>query len=106
MKIDKVLIERVAKVARLNLKEDEKEGFVKDFKNILELFSKISKINTDNVELGVQPIKVENVFREDKIGKSLNEKEVFQNTNYKEKGFFKGPRILWNQKMFYKKPKS
>ena len=80
--------------------------FVKDFKNILELFSKISKINTDNVELGVQPIKVENVFREDKIGKSLNEKEVFQNTNYKEKGFFKGPRILWNQKMFYKKPKS
>ncbi len=94
MKIDKEIIERVAKVSRLTLNEKEKENFVKDFKEVLDVFSKISKINTDNVELSVQPVKVENVFREDKVGKSLNEKEVFQNTELKEKGFFKGPRIL------------
>ena len=94
MKIDKELIERVAKVSRLTLNEKEKESFVKDFKDVLDVFSKIGKVNTDNVELSVQPIKIENVFREDKIGKSLSEKEVFQNTELKEKGFFKGPRIL------------
>ncbi len=94
MGIDKTTIERVAKVSRLNLKEEEKEGFVKDFKDVLDVFSKISKVETKNIELNVQPIKVENVFREDKSGKSLNEKEIFQNTELKEKGFFKGPKIL------------
>ena len=94
MKIDKELIERVAKVSRLNLSEEEKEQFIDDFKDVLNTFSVISKVNTEKIELSVQPINVENVFREDKTGKSLSEKEVFQNTNYKEKGFFKGPRIL------------
>ena len=94
MKIDKELIGRVAKVSRLTLNEKEKEGFVKDFKDVLDVFSKISKVNTNDIGISVQPIKVANVFREDKIGKSLSEKEVFQNTEHKEKGFFKGPRIL------------
>ncbi|MEK6936863.1 MAG: Asp-tRNA(Asn)/Glu-tRNA(Gln) amidotransferase subunit GatC [Nanoarchaeota archaeon] len=94
MKIDKELIERVAKVSRLNLKEEEKESFVKDFKDVLEVFSKIGKVKTDNLDLSVQPVKFENVFREDKVEKSLNEKEVFKNTELKEKGFFKGPKIL------------
>ena len=94
MKIDKELIEKVAKISRLNLSEKDKEGFIKDFKDILEMFSKVNKLDTNNVELSVQPIKIENVFREDKVKKSLDEKEVFLNSKYKEKGFFKGPRIL------------
>ena len=94
MKIDKELIEKVAKISRLNLTDKDKEGFIKDFKEILEMFSKVSKVGTNNVELSVQPVKVENVFREDKVGKSLDEKDVFLNSEHKEKGFFKGPRIL------------
>jgi len=38
MKVDKELIEQVATVARLNLDDKEKEQFVKDFKEILDLF--------------------------------------------------------------------
>ena len=48
MKIDKELIEKVAKISRLNLSEKDKEGFIKDFKDILEMFSQINKINTNN----------------------------------------------------------
>ncbi len=94
MKIDKELIEKIAKISRLNLTEKDKEEFIKDFKDILEIFSKINKVDTNNIELSVQPIKIENVFREDKIKKSLDEKEVFLNSEHKEKEFFKGPRIL------------
>ena len=39
MKIDKELIENVAKLARLELTDKEKELFVKDFKDILDSFS-------------------------------------------------------------------
>lgn len=94
MKIDKELIEKVSRVARLNLHEDEKEGFLKDFKDVLDAFSKIKDVNVSNVELSVHPIKFENVLREDKVKKSLDEKDIFLNTKHKEKRFFKGPRIL------------
>ncbi len=94
MKIDRELIEKVAKISRLNLKDEEKEQFIKDFKDIIDTLSKLNKINTDNVELSVQPVRVENVFREDNIEKSLDEKEIFLNAKHKEKGFFKGPKIL------------
>ena len=94
MKINKELIEKVAAISRLNLSEEEKEQFIKDFKDVLETFSKISKADTSEVDLSVQPFEVENVFREDKAAKGLSENETFQNTKYKEKGFFKGPRII------------
>jgi len=94
MKIDKELIEKVAKISRLNLNEEEKEIFLKDFKDVLENFSKISRVDVINVELSVQPVKFENVLREDKVENSLDEKDVFLNTKHKEKGFFKGPKIL------------
>ena len=94
MKINKELIEKVAKIARVNLNEKEKDEFIKEFNDILDIFSKISKVSTDNIELSVQPVKVENKFREDKVGKCLSEKEVFLNAEHKEKGFFKGPKIL------------
>ena len=94
MKVDKELIERAAKVSRLNLTEKDKEVFIKDFKDILEMFSKVNKVDTNNIELSVQPVKIENVFREDKVEKSLDEKEVLLNSEHNEKRFFKGPRIL------------
>lgn len=94
MLITKELIEKVAKIARLKLNEKEKSNFITDFENILGLFSKLKNIDTKDIEISVQPVKSNNIFREDKVEKSLNEKEVFQNTELKEKGFFKGPRIL------------
>ena len=94
MKIDKELIEKVAKVSRLNLSEEEKEQFINDFKDVLNNFSVISKVNTDKIELSVQPVKFENVFREDKIEKGISNKDVFLNADHNEKDFFKGPRIL------------
>ena len=94
MKISRELIEKVSRVARLNLHEEEKELFMKDFKDVLEAFAKIKDVDVSNIELSVHPIKFENVLREDKAEKSLEEKDVFLNTNHKEKRFFKGPRIL------------
>ena len=94
MKINKELIEKVSKIARLNLHEEEKEEFLKDFKDVFEAFDKIKNINVSDVDLSVHPVKFENVFREDKTEKSLDEKEIFLNTKHKEKRFFKGPRIL------------
>ena len=44
MKIDKELVKKVAKLARLNLTEKEASKFADDFKEILHDFSKLKKM--------------------------------------------------------------
>ncbi|MBN2202964.1 MAG: Asp-tRNA(Asn)/Glu-tRNA(Gln) amidotransferase subunit GatC [Candidatus Aenigmarchaeota archaeon] len=92
--IDKNTIERVAKLSRLNLTEEEIEQFSKDINNILEAFSVIKDVNTEGIEPSFQPLEVKNVFREDKPQESLNQEDALSNSKLKEKGFFKGPRAV------------
>lgn len=91
-KIDKKLLERVAKVARLSLKEEEKEKFVKQLANILEAFKEIDKVDTAKTKPSFHPQDIKNVWREDEAKKW--EWDALGNTELKEKRYFKGPRIV------------
>jgi len=94
MKVDKKLIEHVAYVARLNLTKKEIEKFTPQLKEILESFSKISKVNTDKTKESFQPIELKNFMREDIEEKSLSQDEALSNTKHKKEGYFKGPRVI------------
>ena len=50
MEINKELVRHVAEVARLKLTEEEVETFVPQFKEILDLFSELDKIDTEGIE--------------------------------------------------------
>ena len=50
MKVDEALIKRIAELARLNLTDKEIEKFKPQFKEILDLFSQLDEVNTDNVK--------------------------------------------------------
>lgn len=91
MKVDKKLVEKVAKVARLNLSEREKKEFVKDFKEILDAFSELDEVNTKRVAATLHPVKIEESYLPDKVQKSLTQKQALANTSHKKKGYFKGP---------------
>ena len=91
MKVDKKLINHVAKIARLKLTDSEISSYVNDFKEILDLFSKIEKEKVEG-ELAIHPIPPDQRLREDKVKKSLSKKEVFSNSKEKE-GKFMGPKI-------------
>ncbi len=94
MNIDKDLIKKVAKNARLNLTESEIKEFLPQLKEILNSFSVINDVNTDNIKPSFQPIEIKNVYREDKIEKSLTQQEALANTKHKKDGFFKGPKAI------------
>jgi len=94
MKVDKELIENVAKVARLELSEKEKEKFVKEFKEILDAFSAIDKADTKNIKNSFQPFELKNMAREDKVEESLSQEKALENTQHKKEGYFKGPRAV------------
>ncbi len=86
-------IDRVASTASIRLTEEEKKLFKKDMENILEWFSRLDEIDTQDTEPAFHPIDVKNEMREDKVEESLDRDEAMKNTKNKEDGFFKGPRI-------------
>jgi len=94
MKVDKELIENVAAVARLDLSIKEKEKFVKEFKEILDAFSKIDEVDTSKIKSSFQPVELKNMIREDKAEPSLSQEEALSNTQHKKDGYFKGPRAV------------
>jgi len=94
MKVDEELINKVAKNARLILTPEEAGRLKQDFHDILENFSKLNDINTENTELSILPVKIPTVIREDKEEESLSNEDALKNANHKKAPFFKGPRIL------------
>ena len=94
MEINKELILRVAKNARLNLKEDEVKQFTKDFNDILNAFSELDKVNTNNVKPSFQPIEFKNKLREDKVKECVSQDLILRNSHHKKEGYFLGPKAL------------
>jgi aspartyl-tRNA(Asn)/glutamyl-tRNA(Gln) amidotransferase subunit C len=89
--IDRELVERIAKVARLDLTEDEIEKFTGQLKVILEAFRELDDVDTDGVEPSFHPQILSNVLREDKA--TPWSWDPLENTDHKEGRHFKGPRI-------------
>lgn len=94
MKVDAELIKRVAANARLNLTDKEVNEFIPQFKEILDYFSELDKINTKDVKPSFQPVLLRNALREDKPGHCLTQEEALKNAHHKKEGYFKGPRAV------------
>ena len=94
MEIDEKLIRRVAENARLELSDDEIGEFVPQLKEVLENFSKIDEINTENTMPSFQPVEIRNNVREDKAKKCISREDALRNSHHKKDGYFKGPRAV------------
>jgi aspartyl-tRNA(Asn)/glutamyl-tRNA(Gln) amidotransferase subunit C len=89
--VDQEIVERVAENARINISQGEKEKFSEDFEEILDMFDSLEEIDTEDVDPAFHPVEVEPETREDQVGETLEEDQVFENTGNEEEGSFKGP---------------
>jgi len=87
------IIEKLARLARVELTKEEEKGFEKDLESILSAFKDLEKVDTKGVKPTFQPVPVKNVLREDKVEPSLTQEQALANTKNREKSFFKGPRV-------------
>jgi aspartyl-tRNA(Asn)/glutamyl-tRNA(Gln) amidotransferase subunit C len=92
--ISKKEVEHVAWLARIELSEEEKDRFTKQFNEILDYFKKIDSVNTEEVPPMYHVLYLVNIFREDEVLPSLPEKEVLKNAPKKERRFFRAPRLI------------
>ncbi len=86
-------VEHVAKLARLELTEDEKELYTKQLGDVLKYVDQMNEIDTSNVKPMTQVIDFVNVMREDKVEYEHTKEELMANAPDEENGFFKVPKI-------------
>ena len=91
MKMD---IEKVARLARLDLSEEEKVTFGSQLEQILTYMEQLNTLDTSGVEPTSHAIPVYNVFREDEVRPSLPQEEVLAIAPDEEDGHFKVPKII------------
>ena len=86
-------VEHVAKLARLELSETEKEMYTHQLSDVLAHVEKMNEVDTAEVEPMNHPIDFVNVMREDnKIYENTRE-ELMSNAPDIEGEFFKVPKI-------------
>jgi aspartyl-tRNA(Asn)/glutamyl-tRNA(Gln) amidotransferase subunit C len=91
MKMD---IEKVARLARLELSEEEKETFGNQMEQILTYMEQLNRVDTSGVEPTSHAIPIYNVFRDDEVKPSFPHEEVLAIAPDEEEGHFKVPRII------------
>jgi aspartyl-tRNA(Asn)/glutamyl-tRNA(Gln) amidotransferase subunit C len=87
-------IARAAKIARLNLAEDEKKRLASEAADVIDYFKVLSNVDTKNTVPAFRPVEVKDVLREDVVESCLSEEAVFKNAELKERKFFKSPRVV------------
>jgi len=86
-------VEHVAKLARLELTEDEKEKFTKQLGDVLKYVEQMNEVDTTGVVPMAHAFDVVNVMREDEVVYEQTKEELMKNAPDKENGFFKVPKI-------------
>lgn len=86
-------VEHVAKLARLELTEDEKELYTKQLGDVLKYVDQMNEVDTSSVKPMTQVIDFVNVMRDDKVVYENTKEELMANAPEAEDGFFKVPKI-------------
>ncbi len=94
MRIDRKEVEKVARLARLTLTEDEIETITPQLDKILEYVDKLNELDTSGVEptshVSAHPVGL----REDLTTPSLSKEEALGNAPDRKDDFFRVPKII------------
>ncbi len=94
MAISKDEIIHIAKLACLNLTEEEIEKYAQDMTDILEFAEIVNNLNTDEIKETVGINGEYNVFRKDEVKPSLPREELLKNAPSQDEGMFRIPKVI------------
>lgn len=93
-KITKETVEHVAKLARLEFNDEEKEKLALQLGRILDYIEKLNELDTGKIGPTSHVIPVKNIFRSDIPKPSLSQKEALSNAPSPVDGLFEVPKII------------
>ncbi len=89
-------VRKVANLSRLQISEDEIEGYTNQLEKILGYFSQLEKVNTQDVQPTTRAVEVVNIDREDSVKRTTIRDELLDQAPQREGNFFRVPKILSN----------
>jgi aspartyl-tRNA(Asn)/glutamyl-tRNA(Gln) amidotransferase subunit C len=94
MAIDRAAVDHVARLARLDLSETERDRMCVELTQILEHAERIQALDLDSVAPTHQPIPLRNVTRPDEVRPSLTQDEAISGAPEVQDGRFSVPRLV------------
>lgn len=94
MQVDKQEILHIAKLACLNIKEEEIEEYRRNLQDILNFADVVNSVNTENINETIGSTSNINVFREDEIEEFKDKDLLLQNAPEKENNMFNIPKVI------------
>lgn len=94
MKIDEKLIDKIAKLAKLEFGVEEKQEIQKNFGNILNLVEKLQEVDTDGVEPLVYMNENHDILRKDVVIENITKEQALENAPDKDSDYIKVPKVI------------
>ncbi len=88
------MIDHLAKLARLQFSDEEKEGLKKDLAQMIGFIDKLNELDTEGIEPLLHMSLQSNVFREDVVQGSVSREEALLNAPEKNTDFFLVPKVI------------
>ncbi|KAF0221290.1 MAG: aspartyl-tRNA(Asn)/glutamyl-tRNA (Gln) amidotransferase subunit [Geobacteraceae bacterium] len=94
MKITKAEVEHVARLARLELTEQEVETFTGQMDAILAYVDKLNGLETAGIIPTAHAVPMENAFRQDEVAPSIGIDNALANAPDRADNFFRVPKVI------------
>jgi aspartyl-tRNA(Asn)/glutamyl-tRNA(Gln) amidotransferase subunit C len=94
MKIDNESLTKIAHLARLEIKPEEKAALVKSMDSVLTWMDQLNKIDTEGVEPLTHVLDEENNWRADIGTNTLSRKDALSNAPSKNDIYIKVPKVI------------
>jgi aspartyl-tRNA(Asn)/glutamyl-tRNA(Gln) amidotransferase subunit C len=94
MSIDKTIVRKVAKLARIKIAEAEEEGLTGELNSILKMIAELNAANTEGVEPLTSVIDMHYPSRPDEVTDGDRQAEITANAPEETAGFFVVQKIV------------
>ena len=94
MSSDSFDIEKIARLARLKLTEEEQTRLGRHLAGILEHIDQLNRLDTENVEPTSHVLPLQNVFREDEVKPTFEDGKYLPLAPRQDKDHYEVPKIL------------
>ena len=94
MEVNDALVQNLAKLARLQFNEQEKEIIKGDLQRMIHFVDKLNELDTTGVEPLLHMTDAINVLREDEVKGSISREEALKNAPDSDGTFFKVPKVI------------
>ena len=92
--INEDLIRQIAKLAKLTISDDEITNYMPHMKKVLNHFSELETLNTDNIEPLITPVDLKSYLREDKVEKNISTEELLEGAPSSVGQLFQVPPVI------------